>query len=491
MAKQVMPVRKVQALLAEYIGTMFLTMVLILSGARLSSTPGLDVPGGLPIGLTLAALIYSFDHVSGAQFNPAVTLGMVLTRKMRLGTAVLYIAAQTLGGASGALLATAIASPKNVVPFIPTASTGAAWAVEFLFTFALVLVQQNAGAEKNAREPNSYFGLAVSFLVLAGACATGPVSGGCFNPAVGTGLDFASMVSASSTTTSGVSMLWLYWTAPLAGALVASAVKTYQNLPSHAEAAGLPPVVPLTEMIGTFFLVLTACLAHEGLAIGAMCLAMVYMGDHVAGCDFNPAVTVGVALRMGVPVREWWKVGVTIAAQFVGAIAAAFTAYGVLGSVTLPTGEIKGVAGALVFEAAWTMLLVYVVCAVMTPTHGDDDPAVLEERRGHSRSYQGLAIGWCLSGGVYAAGVNGGASGGVFNPALGSAVAIAQAAYGDSKAQPDKAWLFIVGPFVGSLLGAGLFSLLHFHNDPAVLDYIEDTAGNGEEGVEDAGTSFY
>jgi len=427
--------------------------------------------------VTLCALIYAFDHVSGAQLNPAVSLGLVLSGQLRAGTALLYVAAQTLGGMSGGLLAYAIASPLDDRPFVPARGTGPSWAAEFLYAFALILVQQNAGAEKNAREPNSYFGIAVAFTVLAGAAATFDVSGGCFNPAVGTGVDFAAILTSDA---AGLSNVWIYWTAPCAGAALASAVKYFQNLPSHASNEGLPSVVPLTEALGTFFIVLTASLTNQPLAIGGMVLAMVYMGDHVCGADYNPAVTLGVAVRMGVPVREWWKVGVTVAAQFAGALAAAFAAYGIAGSVSLPNGSvesIRGLSGAVVFEGLWTALLVYVVCAVMTPTHGDDDPAAPEERRGHSRSYQGLAIGFVIAGGIYAAGPLGGGSGGVFNPALGTAIVVVRVASGDAKAL-EQLWVFWLGPCVGAVAGAGLFSLLHHHVDPVVV--LEDEGGVGE-----------
>ena len=429
------------------------------------------------MGVTLCALIYAFDHISGAQFNPAVTVGLLVTRKMRLGAALLYMTAQTLGGMTGGLLAYAIASPQDTEPFQPARGTGPSWAAEFLFAFSLILVQQNAGAEKNAREPNSYFGIAVAFEVLAGAAATFAISGGCFNPAIGTGVDFAAILTAKDS--SGLSNVWIYWSAPIAGALAASAVKTYQNLPSHAEEPGLPSVVPLTEAIGTFFIVLTASLTNQPLAIGGMVLAMVYMGDHVCGADYNPAVTLGVALRMGVPPREWWKVAVTMIAQFIGALAAAFAAYGIAGKVSLPNGgveSIRGLSGAVIFEGLWTALLVYVVCAVMTPTHGDDDPAAADERRGHSRSYQGLAIGFVIAGGIYAAGPLGGGSGGVFNPALGTAIIVVRVAFGKTDAL-NQLWVFWIGPFVGSLVGAGLFSLLHHHSDPVVVEYVEEAGG--------------
>lgn len=453
-----------QSLLCEFVGTFFLVLTIVLSGGRGSPDPTAASRAYIAIGLTLGGMIYAFDHISGANFNPAVTLAFVLTRRMKIMTAILYVLVQTLGGICGALMAYAIANPSTIQPFAPSGTVtnpaAAAFGVEALYTFALVLVQQNAAAEKNAREPNSYFGLAVSFTVLAGAKAVGPISGGCFNPVVGTALDFAALLSNGSS----MNYIWVYWAGPLLGACAGAFVKVYMNLPSHAEAEGLPIVVPLTEFLGTFFLVLTAALTADGLAVGAMLLAMVYMGDHVCGADYNPAVTVGVAIRMGVSWREYWKVAVTLAAQFVGGIVGAFAAYGLAGRVNFPNVDgLHGLAGAATFEMFWTALLVYTVCAVMTPVSAEE-PGSMEERKGHSRSYQGLAIGFVLAGGIYCAGKYGGGSGGVFNPALGSAITMV-----DSLLQggnPANLWVYWVGPFAGSILGAGLFTLMHYHQDP-------------------------
>jgi aquaporin Z len=463
-----------QALLCEFVGTFFLVLAIVLAGGR-SSVPGASDHAYMAIGLTIAAMIYAFDHIGGANFNPAVTLAFVVTRRMNLRTAFSYVIAQILGGLAGALMGYAIAGTASVQPFTPAASvsnpTAAAFGVEALYTFALILVQQNAAAEKNQREPNSYFGLAVSFTVLAGAKAVGPISGGCFNPAVGTALDFASLLI----TDGNFNYIWIYWAAPLLGAVAGALVKVYMNLPSHQEVETLPLVVPVTEFIGTFFLVLTASLTGDGLAVGAMLLALVYMGDHVCGADYNPAVTLGVALRMGVPLREYWKVIVTIIAQFAGGLVGAAAAYGLAGSVSYPNPDgTHGIGGAVMFETLWTSLLVYVVCAVMTPTQAEDDPEVGEERKGHSRSFQGLAIGFVVAGGIYSAGKNGGGSGGVFNPAVGTGIAVVDFGFTGSEATISNLWVYWLAPFLGSIIGSGLFTLLHYHKDPALTDFSDE-----------------
>lgn len=221
-------VKRTQALLSEFIGTFFLLFVI-----QTTRTGGV-LDGYVGVGVTVGGMIYAFDHVSGAHFNPAVTLGVVLNGRMGIGTALLYVAAQLLGAFAGALASLATAMPLNVAPLLPESSApfgsiGSAVAVELLYTLALVLVQQNAGLEKNGREPNSYFGLAVSFTVLAGAAAVQRISGGCFNPAVGTALDFAALIGGSG----DMRNVWIYWVGPLAGAAGATALKVYMNLTSH------------------------------------------------------------------------------------------------------------------------------------------------------------------------------------------------------------------------------------------------------------------
>jgi glycerol uptake facilitator-like aquaporin len=263
-----------------------------------------------------------------------------------------------------------------------------------------------------------------------------------FNPAVGTALDVASLLTPNGPSGGAIfSNVWIYWVAPCLGAVGASLLKMYMNLPSHAEAEGLPSVVPVTEAVGTFFIVLTAALTGDGFAVGAMVLAMVYMGDHVCGADYNPAITLGVALRMAIPLAETWKVAATMAAQFGGAMLAAWVGYQVSGTVTYPAADgVRGLAGAAVFEALWSGLLVYVVCAVMTPTSAGGDGGPVDEtgaplggagggqeRKGHSRSFQGLAIGFVIIGGIYCATATGGGSGGVVS---GAAAATAAAAVG-------------------------------------------------------------
>jgi len=97
----------------------------------------------------------------------------------------------------------------------PKATWASAMLVEIIFTFYLALVVLNV-ATTRANEGNSFYGLAIGFLVFVAASAGGDVSGGAFNPAVGTGLTLMSGVKDS------IDDIWIYWIGPMVGAFLAS-----------------------------------------------------------------------------------------------------------------------------------------------------------------------------------------------------------------------------------------------------------------------------
>ena len=239
-----------QALLAEFVGTFFLSLTVTM--VQLDSHP---VNPFIGPGLTLTALIYALEHKSGAHFNPAVTLGVVVcsfsTTSVIQG--IMYIFVQTLGGVCGSLTGVAIADAAPSTQFIHfdvAHPEGSAFAVEFFYAFALVLVVLNAAVEKNSAEPNAYFGLSIAFVILAGGNTAGQISGGLFNAAVGTGLDVARIMHGNSS-----HYLWIYWVATLLAGLLAALVKVYVNNTSHfsgnsASIFGLPVVVLIIEFIG-------------------------------------------------------------------------------------------------------------------------------------------------------------------------------------------------------------------------------------------------
>ena len=164
----------------EFIGTFFLVLTIGCTG--LAAAPGVIAP--LAIGSVLMAMIYAGGHISGAHYNPAVTLGVFLRGRCPASDVLPYWGAQLLGAAGAALIVSFALRGAPVTP-LPAPKLGA-FLAEFLFTFALVYVVLNV-ATADATDGNSYFGLAIGFTVLAGAFAVGQVSGAAFNPAVAIG----------------------------------------------------------------------------------------------------------------------------------------------------------------------------------------------------------------------------------------------------------------------------------------------------------------
>jgi aquaporin Z len=208
----------------ELIGTFFLVFTIgmvVIAGS--AAAP-------LAIGSALMVMVYMGGHISGGHYNPAVTTGVYLRGAMEKGDVLPYIAAQLFG----AWLAAGVVQLITGETFAPAPGAGygviEAGLAEILFTFALVLVVLNVATAK-ATEGNSYYGLAIGFTVMVGAYAVGGVSGGAFNPAVGTGPIIVDAFAGDGS----FGNLWLYWVGPLLGGLGAAAVFRLQNPDDRAE----------------------------------------------------------------------------------------------------------------------------------------------------------------------------------------------------------------------------------------------------------------
>ncbi len=193
---------------AEFIGTFFLVLTVGSTGIAVGS--GVIPP--LAIGSVLMVMIYAGGHVSGAHYNPAVTVGVFLRGRCAAADVVPYWVAQLAGAVAAAAIVLFLKTAEAVRL---DAAVPAAVAAEFLFTFALVYVVLNVATAKST-DGNSYFGLAIGFTVLAGAFAVGDISGGAFNPAVAVGAMVMGMLPWGN--------LWLYLAAELAGGAAAAMV---------------------------------------------------------------------------------------------------------------------------------------------------------------------------------------------------------------------------------------------------------------------------
>lgn len=214
----------------EFIGTFGLVFTVgcaVMSGSALAP---------LAIGAVLMVLVYAGGHISGAHYNPAVTLGVLLRGKMPSGDVLPYWAAQLVGAFIAAWLARFVANPGAAG--LLRLNTGheivAALLAEFIFTFALVYVVLNVATSKD--QPNNhFFGLAIGFTVAAGAAAVGRFSGGVFNPAVAFGAMLMGLINWSD--------FWIYLIANLLGGAVAAIVFRYLN-PDDDTKGGLLDKMP-------------------------------------------------------------------------------------------------------------------------------------------------------------------------------------------------------------------------------------------------------
>src|SRR5262245_47251531 len=217
----------------EFIGTFFLVLTIGLT--VLSESP----LAPLAIGSSLMVMVYMGGHVSGAHYNPAVSLAVLMRGKMgSLGEFVGYGVPQCSGAGAAALVVYAILGKTFAPAPAPTAAVMSALVVEFLYTFALVLVVLNSAASANTHG-NSFFGAAIGFTIVVAAFAGGPISGGAFNPAVGFGPIVVNAMIGGGT----LGNLWIYWVAPLAGGAVGAAVFGLQErelFSLHAEPSSAP-----------------------------------------------------------------------------------------------------------------------------------------------------------------------------------------------------------------------------------------------------------
>src|ERR1044071_4521339 len=198
----------------ELIGTFFL--VLTIGCTVIGGASGVIPP--LAIGSALMIMIFAGGHVSGAHYNPAVTLGVWLRGRCDTKDVVPYMIFHVAGALLAAVAVKILKAGAVVTAMTP--SVGPALLAEFLFTFALVYVVLNTATAKGT-SGNSFYGLAIGFTVMTGAFAVGGISGGAFNPAVAVGITSMGLVGWPS--------IWIFLLANLSAAVVAASVFKFLN----------------------------------------------------------------------------------------------------------------------------------------------------------------------------------------------------------------------------------------------------------------------
>jgi len=192
---------------AEFIGTFFLVLTI---GLTVLAGGGVIAP--LAIGSVLMVMIFANGHISGAHFNPAVTLAVFIRGRCGKADVVPYMVAQVVAAVLAALMVKFLRPEAAAKVTAMTPVVAKAIVAEFLCAFALAYVVVNVATAK-AHPNNSFYGLAIGFTVLAGAFAVGDISGGAFNPAVAVAI---SILGLSAWTN-----IWIFLVANFAGGAVA------------------------------------------------------------------------------------------------------------------------------------------------------------------------------------------------------------------------------------------------------------------------------
>jgi MIP family channel proteins len=220
---------------AELIGTFFL----VLAGTAVAVAATLNIPiAGLPadsltvalsFGLSLIVLVFSLGHISGAHFNPAVTLALAISGKFPWKYTPFYIIAQMGGAILAALTVLFMYGEKARSVAVLGATLPAVgmkgWRVvviEAIVTFLLMLVIMAIATD--TRSPKAAGGTAIGFTLAVGILIAGPLTGGALNPARALG----PMIVAGKMT-----VFWAYIVGPLIGAVLASLL--YSKVLSEAE----------------------------------------------------------------------------------------------------------------------------------------------------------------------------------------------------------------------------------------------------------------
>lgn len=219
----------------------------------------------------------------------------------------------------------------------------------------------------------------------------------------------------------------------------------------------------LTEFVGTFVFLSTIALSGSAgplapLAIGLALTALVYMGGHVSGAHYNPAVSFGLFLRRVIAFRTMLLYWVTQLIAGSLAFAFAFLIGAHISGIHPGTGVYWQSATAA--EIVFTTALVLVVLNV----------AATKETAGNS--YYGLAIGFTVAAGAF---VVGPVSGAAFNPAVGFGATLGAVLF--SHGNWSDLWIYIVGPFAGASIAAGVHRLQAGHEQvPPELSERRDPA---------------
>jgi aquaporin Z len=216
--------------MAEFIGTFWLVLGGCGAAVIASKFPdtGIGFLGiALAFGLTVLTMMYAVGHISGGHFNPAVTLGLYTARRIPAADVAPYIIAQVLGAIAGAAVLYVIASGKagfNAAEGFASNGYGprspggysllACLVAEIVLTFMFLMIILGV---TDRRAPHGFAPLAIGLALTLIHLISIPVTNTSVNPARSTGPALFAGGGA-------LSQLWLFWLAPLIGAVLAGLI---------------------------------------------------------------------------------------------------------------------------------------------------------------------------------------------------------------------------------------------------------------------------
>ncbi|XP_071142861.1 aquaporin AQPAn.G-like isoform X3 [Mytilus edulis] len=205
-----------RAVLAEFVGTLLFVFLGCASAVPITGEPQSTIKIAFAFGISIMALIQMFGHISGGNFNPAVSFGLAASGIITPVRAVLYTVAQSVGAVLGGLILKGVTvstyhSNLGVTSINPLLNVGQGFGVEVILTFVLVfvIIATIDSNRTDAGMASVAIGLTVAVCHLAGITYTGSS----MNPARSLG---------SAVASNSFSDHWVYWVAPILGGVIAA-----------------------------------------------------------------------------------------------------------------------------------------------------------------------------------------------------------------------------------------------------------------------------
>jgi MIP family channel proteins len=238
----------IKAVVAELVGTFIFFFIgagsIVTMNYIHASQQAALVVIALAHGLVLSVVVTSIGHISGGHLNPAVTIGLWVAQRIATPLAILYIAAQLIGGIIAGFLLKAIFSSAIWEPvhlgtpsLAPGVAVGTGILIEAILTFFLVFAVFGTAVDpRHPRVGGFGIGLTVLFDILVG----GPLTGASMNPA----RTFGPAVAANYWTDD-----YVYWIGPILGGILAALIYGYLLMPHEEVDIASAPTVPGSDVL--------------------------------------------------------------------------------------------------------------------------------------------------------------------------------------------------------------------------------------------------